>query len=234
MLYTLLEKPEIVHYLANKTMFSAPTDISWFNFSGIGAAFQYNGNAKIKWIFPIRDGYEKYLPQIIFHSIWGTYATDESILENMTGKTVWYRRSVMGDAFKHMGTSPPRQVALLEIKKFAKMCSANQTGLLSLSSNPMIGHSAISARHVQMFTDEFMDYINSSIAPTTGITKTIETLKNLMSQVRQSLFDGLTKDRQQKRGTTPWHSMADATKTTYGKELEDCPVATNKIFMRTD
>lgn len=136
----LLETAEKMHYAANRTMFMAPTNISHFNFSGNGVAMLYKNIRSINWYCPIKDEGKSYLPEIIFHSIWGTYG----ILEYMTGYMGWATRNQMGDAFKQMGTSTPAPFKPMSLLKFAKLSAANQTGLLSLSSNPIVGKNAFS------------------------------------------------------------------------------------------
>lgn len=212
-LLVLLSKPEQQHYIANRTLFTEPTDISWFNFSGV---------------CPIREDGANFLPKIIFHSIWETYGTDFGILEYMTGYRNWSTRNKIGDSFKKMGSSETRSVRLLSMNKYSKMSSANQTGLLALSSNPIVGKSAFSGKYKQVF----IDYLDSSKTTTAGVTKNIETLRNLMMQTRESLKDHIANNRTQDRGTTKWHSMDDCTKTTYGKELDDIPSVRGMLFMQ--
>lgn len=232
MMYMILDCAEKQHYVKNRTRFTNITDISWFNFSGVGAAYLYKMASVEDWLCPIQDSGSCFLPEIIFHSIWGTFGTDFGLLEYMTGFMGWSTRNKMGDCFKKMGTSEIVRFKMIPLSKFSKMSSANQTGLLSLSSNPVVGKSAFSGRHKQIFTDEFIDYLDSSKSTTTGVTKNIETLRNLIMQTREGLRDHIAANRSQDRGTTKWHSMDDCTRHTYGREVDDCPIVKGQLFMQ--
>lgn len=232
MMYHLLNENERKHYIANKTICTSPTDISWFNFSGNGAAFLYKTVMSKEWTCPIRDTGVMFLPEIVFYGIWGTFGTDFGLLEYMTGYIGWATRDKMGDCFKSMGTSSEESFRMMPLIKFSKMSSANQTGLLSLSSNPIVGKSAFSGVHKQIFTDEFIKYLVSVKGSSGGLTKNIETLKNLMSQTKEGLINLITENRVQTRGTTKWHSMEDCTSTTYGRELDEVPMVKGMLFMR--
>jgi len=74
------------------------------------------------------------LPEVVFHSIFGSYGDDFAILSFMIGKSDWKTRNEMGDGFKAMGEQNPVSVKLIKIQKASKLTSANQTGLLSSSS----------------------------------------------------------------------------------------------------
>lgn len=232
MLYSILDCPEKQHYVKNKTKFTNATDISWFNFSGIGAAYLYKNVSAKEWICPIQDNGIAFLPEIIFHSIWGTFGTDFGLLEYMTGFMGWATRNRMGDCFLRMGTGSEKTFKMIPLLKFSKMSAANQTGLLSLSSNPIVGKSAFSGYHKQVFTDEFIEYLDSSKGSSTGVTKNVETLKNLLMQTRENLRDTIAANGIQDRGTTKWHSMDDCTKETYGKELDERPTVKGQLYMQ--
>lgn len=168
----------------------------------------------------------------MFYSIWRTYGTDFGILKYMTGYVGWATRNQMDDSFKQMGTSMPEKFRMIPLLKFSKLSSANQTGLLSLSSNPIVEKIAFSGTDCQIFTDELIQYLDSTKSTSTGVTKNIGTSRNLMMQTRESLRDLINVNRIQERGTTKWHSMENCTKEEYGKELDDIPTVKNQLFMQ--
>lgn len=233
MLYLLMSREERMHYIMNKTICTQPTDISHFNFSGVGSCWLYKQVEKQNWACPINEGYEEFIPEIIFHSIWGTYGTDFGILEFMTDNKKWHNRSEMGDCFKGFGTSTPVLSHLISLERFSKMSSANQTGLLSMSSNPMIGKSSFSGRHRQIFTDEFLEYFESSKSVTTSTTMNIESLKNLMLQVKENLLVEMKANKTQARGTTSWYFTDGMDKEKYGQECKEIPTTKNKLFFQS-
>lgn len=79
--------------------------------------------------------------------------TGQTLASWNTGHSNWSTRNKMGDTFKKMSTRAPIQCQLIPLVRFSKMRSANQTGLLSLSANPIVGKSAFSSQHKQVFTD---------------------------------------------------------------------------------
>lgn len=93
----------------------------------------------------------------------------------------------MGDCFKGMGTEKPKKFKFVRITKFAKQSFANQTALLSTSSNPLTRKSSFSGRHKQMFTDKLLEYFESSKTTASDSTKNIETIMNLMQQGKEGL-----------------------------------------------
>jgi len=234
MLYKLLDDGEYKHYLQNRTICQTLTDISWFNFSGIGPCYLYKKVQDLQWKFPIKPEFQRFIPEIVFHRIWGTYATDTGILEFMTNYGPWSNRNKMGDAFSKMGQQMSLPFNLIKLHKYSKMSSANQTGLLSLSSNPVIGKSAFSGKHKQIFTDEFLDYLEKTQPAADGSVKNIETLKNLLAQTRESLRKDCAANKSQMRGTTSWYSVDGCTTKEYGKELDDIPQTNNQLFMMSN
>lgn len=226
MMYLLLEESEILHYLGNSTIFTKPTDIAWFNFSGNGAAQLYKMAEAVDWKSSIQATATSFLPEIIFHSIWGTYATDFGLLEFMTDHKCWSNRYKMNDAFNRMGSHPVQTVKLIKLEKFAELCSAKQTEMLSLSSSPIVKEPTFSGK---IFTDELLDCCSTKSVKS-GVIKNIEKLCNLLMQVKEGLITELRENRMQKRGTTNWHTMVGSTKTAYGEEISDVPCTNGLLF----
>lgn len=104
MTYQLLSTHGFYHYLKNNTRCEGATDISYFNFSGNGCFYLYNSFKDIEWSYPIKAGKSEFLDQIMFNSMWGTYAEDFGTLKFMTPVKQWKRRNELGDAFEKLGT----------------------------------------------------------------------------------------------------------------------------------
>lgn len=107
----------------------------------------------------------------------------------------------MGSEFKQMGTSEVHEVTLIPLKKFAKeLCKPDWVVVIIFKSTH---------RTLFLFWETRADVHRCRCSPvqmfsgTTGMTKNIETLRNLMSQVKQTFVEGIIKNREQQAGT-PW------------------------------
>lgn len=65
--------------------------------------------------------------QIVYHSIFGTFKEDLSILAQITGVSLWYTREQLGTCFRQQGSSEAMtRIEFPEMKYYAKMSCANQ------------------------------------------------------------------------------------------------------------
>lgn len=232
MLIKLLDDNEVKHYEENNTRFTAVTDIAWFNFSGNGAFQLYNRICSSKWSYNIKETKKQYLNQIIFHAIWGTYCNDFGILAWMTNQKDWATRNTLDDAFKQLGNQPPQEFTPVKINKYSKLTSANQTGLLSVTSSQVDTRSLFSGESSHVFQDKFFEYIMSTRATGVAVKKNMETLTNILQNVKSDLFMKIKDNRVQKRGTTAWHLMEGSNLTEYGPVIKEVPATSGQCFMQ--
>lgn len=230
-LYMLLTKEESDHYKLNDTTYSPVTDIGWFNFSGAGAFQLYNKCATQPWTSPIRSESASLLPEIIFHSVFGSYGDDFSILKFMTSFNGWHTRNEMDKAFMNIGAQDPVTVNLIGIKIASKMTSANQTGLLSLSSSQVTTRSTFSGKHQHIFRDEFFEYMAAVKSTTGGSINNLVTLENILDNTREALLTELRNKPTQLRGTTSWYSVSMAKLGEWGDPVADMPTTSGDCFL---
>lgn len=233
MLIQLLNKAETQHYLANNSICTTVTDISYFNFSGNGAFFHYNQQNEKVFKYPIKESKKDLLPQIIFHAIWGTFAEDFGILAFMTGLKTWKRRNEMDDAFEKIGTQKLQEFKIIPFQKYSKLTSANQTGLLSVTSSQVTSRSPFSGKTKHSFGEEFFQYMEATHSNIGASKKDLETLANILQATKVSLLEGLKANPIQDRGTTDWFDAASMTATAYGTQLKDRPSTTKEFFLQS-
>lgn len=232
MLMAMLDDNEIAHYLRNNTVTTVPTKIDWFNFSG-NAAFQlYRKCTHSDWTYSVKPDKAKYLNQIIFHSIWGTFCEDFGILEWMTNHKGWATRNELDDAFEKIGSQPLARFKPIPIYKYAKLTSANQTGLLSVTSSQVTSRSVFSGKHMHTYTDSFFEYMETTRSNAVAVKKNMETLVNILQNVKVDLLNHAKEQKTQKRGTTDWHSIEGSTETEYGPVLSEVPSTSGKFYMQ--
>ncbi|CAB3225845.1 unnamed protein product [Arctia plantaginis] len=110
--------------------------------------------------------------QIAFHSIFGTYKEDLSILAQITNIRTWYTREQLGGCFRSQGTS--KNLSILELPVmtyYSKMSCANQTGLLSGVYNQVAVVPCFSGSRVAKFDEAFFEHIEKRrIVGSTGKT----------------------------------------------------------------
>jgi len=228
MVINMLKEQEIAHYLSNNTIY-----IDWFNFSGNGAFQLYNICIDKEWSYPIRSDKTGLLPQIIFHGIWGTFSEDFGILSWMTDQNDWCTRNEMDNAFIKMGESAPFPIKLIRIKKYAKLTSANQTGLLYITSSQITSRSVFSGKTKHIFTDKFFEYMESTHTSSSSVRKNMETVTNILQSTKATLYAQVKEKRTQERGTTTWHYMEGSTKTEYGPEVKEVPSTSGRFFLQS-
>lgn len=229
MLLKLLTESEMKHYVENNTIYQGGADISYFNFSGNGGFYLYNSVKDVEWTYPIKSTKKDYLSQIMFHSIWGTYAEDFGVLQFATGVKNWKKRAELDDAFEKMGTQEPATFKIIPFEKYSKLTSANQTGLLSVTSSQVTTRSPFSGKTKHTFGDEFFQYMESTHNNIGAAKKDIETLSNILQATKVSLLEDIKSNPSQDRGTTDWHDAATMTKTKYGTKLTERP-STSRVF----
>lgn len=82
---------------------------------------------------------EEMAAQIVFHGIFDTFKEDLSILSQITNIANLFTREEMGNCFRQPGKgSCNTKVVLPQMKYYAKMSCANQTGLLSGVYNQVV------------------------------------------------------------------------------------------------
>lgn len=105
----------------------------FFSTTGAGGWYTYKKASSLSTKFTVCGEMEEEMAsQIVFHSIFGTYKEDLSILSQITDVASWYTREEMGPCFRKQGTTAHiTKVTLPKIQYYSKMSCANQTGLLS-------------------------------------------------------------------------------------------------------
>jgi len=86
MLYSTLSNEESGVYTMSEEAHTTVEDLSWFDYSGKGAFFQYKQCEARKWKMSIDAESSSILPEVVYHSIFGTYSEDFGILSFMTNK----------------------------------------------------------------------------------------------------------------------------------------------------
>lgn len=92
--------------------------------------------------------------QVLFHTIFGTYKEDLSILEQITGLGSWNTREEFKDKFQKMSTCGKSvKFKPLTLNMYSKLASANQTSLLATSYLQLCSIPVFSGVRKQHFTE---------------------------------------------------------------------------------
>ncbi|KAK9869669.1 hypothetical protein WA026_003417 [Henosepilachna vigintioctopunctata] len=171
-----------------------------FNVSGNGGFYTYSLATHFSWEME-GEMSESVARQILFHSIFGTFKEDLSILSQITNQCTWHTREEMGSSFKKRRTCG-KKVSYIPISLilYSKLSSENMTGLLSsysqISSLPVF-----SGSRTQSFSEEFFEQFNkrSGLA---SLAKTIPQLTATLVDVLSSLKENiLSKNNKLEIGT---------------------------------
>lgn len=129
-------------------------------------------------------------------------------MSQITKTGTWYTREQLGNKFRKPTTSkkvveftPP------ELIKYAKLASANQTGLLSANYSQTCSAPVFGGYRTQKFTDNFF----AQVSKRTGVVATAKTipqitasLTELLEELRRKLFED---GKRMEVGTVHWHNM---------------------------
>ncbi len=147
--------------------------------------------------------------QIAFHSIFGTYKEDLSLLSAVTEKAVWNTRTELGNSMQQMGTSG-KKVAFKypQFKYFSRMSSANVTGLLTSTSNQLTSKTVFSGKRNKVFSEDFFAQLRKDTIITAAASKSLQSLAANFRVIKLKLLDQIEKQgRQMVVGTVDWYPI---------------------------
>nr|QPL15393.1 nucleoprotein [Hymenopteran orthomyxo-related virus OKIAV171] len=204
-----------------------------FNFSGHGAWAFYKIFQSIQWTMYLNINDESIAKQICYHSMFGTFKEDLSLLSQITTQANWYTREQMAGAFKKANTEG-KKVTFdpVEQKYFSKLAQANMTGLLTTSYSQMSSLPCFSGKTKRKFADAFFDHLAETSGRTMG-GKSMQALIATYSQIKEELRQYLEKnDGKITTGTTEWYNMNDITVTLVPLvPVNITPETTGKFFL---
>lgn len=150
-----------------------------FNCSGAGGYLLYKEATKQSWT--IEGSYTKeQAAHVVFHSIFGTFKEDLSILGQIANVGSWFTREELSDCFKKK-SNQAISFKLRDLKYYAKLSAANQTGLLS-GVYSQISCQQFSDRRIQPFTDDCFEHIQKSTI-SQGVGKNMTKLTSALSSI---------------------------------------------------
>nr|QMP82373.1 nucleocapsid protein [Lepidopteran orthomyxo-related virus OKIAV1731] len=170
--------------------------------------------------------------QIVFHSIFGTYKEDLSILSQITNIKTWFTREQLGDCFRCQGTSSTVvNIDLPKVIYYAKMSCANQTGLLSGVYNQVAISPCFSGARITTFDESFFEHIEKRrVVSSTG--KTISQIINVLTSTLEELHTLARSDSKSiKMGTTTWKDMGTLDLERPGDDVVIVLRGTSKMFL---
>nr|AVR52570.1 NP [Photinus pyralis orthomyxo-like virus 2] len=181
--------------------------LEFFSTSGPGGYYAYALASNFKWIME-GDFKEEVAGQVCFHGIFGTYKEDLGVLEQITDRSRWYKRSEIGSQFRK-ATNTGKAVTFLlpKLKYYSKLSAANQSGLLANTSSQISCIPCFSGKRLGSFSAAFFAYMSRRNVQQTG-GKTIPQLISSLSSILQGLLSVLGESGGNlELGTTNWFSM---------------------------
>lgn len=205
---------------------------NYFSSTGAGGWYVYKRACEINDYYVAGSIESEKASQIVFHSIFGTYKEDLSILGQVTKVANWFTREELGTCFRQQGTSDKvTKISLPEMTYYAKMSCANQSGLLSGVYNQVVTVPCFSGKRVQKFDSDFFEHIekNRTIA-TTG--KTITQIQGILTSTLEELHEHLRKNKGSiAMGTTTWKDMKTLTIENHGDDVDIVVNGRGKMFL---
>lgn len=127
--------------------------------------------------------------QIAFHSLFGTYKEDLSILSQITNVGKWFTREELGTCFRSQGSSSElTKFAFPEVTHYAKMSCANQTGMLSGVYNQVTTVPCFSGKRLHLFDADFFEHIEKKRTVGT-VGKTLGQIMNVLTSTLEELHE---------------------------------------------
>ncbi|CAK9304784.1 unnamed protein product [Gordionus sp. m RMFG-2023] len=228
-----------------------PTDlVNFVNFSGHGGFMFYKEACKIDWKI---NGNMKaeVAKQMVFHSIFGTFKEDLSILSQITHFENWNIRNEMWPAFREMNRSATTlKFQLITYKYYYNLSGASFRKYLSDSSSQLSSMSVFSGREGASLTkylpdsssqlcsmsvfsgriegirsSDFLKYMAKS-------SKSIQDRCNVLSEKTIEIAKSIERDNNKyAMGVTDWFDMESATYKQHGTRLNDMDlIGTGKLF----
>lgn len=205
--------------------------LNGFNVSGHGGFYTYKIASQIQ--LEMEGNFTRdEAQQVLFHTIFGTYKEDLSVLGQITGLGNWNTREEFGDKFQKMSTGGKSvKFTPIPLLYYSKLASANQTSLLATSYLQVCSITVFSGRRKQNFTEVFLEQISKrsgAISSAKTIPHIIATLTELLSSLSQKLIGG---GKRLSMGTVTWRSMEDINIEAGGSELNFEAEGTCKFFL---
>nr|QMP82240.1 nucleocapsid protein [Coleopteran orthomyxo-related virus OKIAV158] len=179
--------------------------------SGLPAAIFYNHIAKTQWDLNGTFSSDE-ASQVIFHCWWGTYKEDLGILQSITTNQIWRKRDELGNKFQKMNStsSITSQINLIKLTKFAKLASANQTGLMTQGAKQTASVPVFGGNRKRKFSDDFFKYLEEQSPSGTGLL-TLQGIESDLTLILRDLKQKLSSNQKiQDAGTVEWIDMASS------------------------
>ncbi|CAG4939126.1 unnamed protein product [Colias eurytheme] len=191
----------------------------YFNTTGSGAFYTYKLVCGQPWTLTGAMK-EEVASQIVFHSIFGTFKEDLSILSEITNLSTWFTREEFGKCFRKGDKIDTLVRANLPVLKYyAKMSCANQSGLLTGVYNQVSSIPCFNGRRVQKFGSDFFEHIQRKvIVGSTGksISQIVSSLSIILDDLRKRVNE---LQGSLEMGTTEWRNMSDLSLGQPGTEI---------------
>lgn len=154
-----------------------------FNVSGNGGFYSYNVCTNLR--FSMEGHFtEKEAKQVLFHTIFGTYKEDLSILSQITNQGSWLNRESMGKSFRNQTSGKHVTFKPIKLIYYAKLASANQTGFLSSSYTQICSAPVFGGARTQHFSQEFFE----SLCKAVGMVSSAKTIPQVMAALNNILL----------------------------------------------
>lgn len=174
------------------------------------------------WVLPGKLTKEQ-ASQVVFHSIFGTYREDLSILEQVTNVQNWQTRSEVGSNFRGKGTSTTTVTFQLPKMMFiSKLSSAATTNLLARQETQAHIRTVLAGTRVQTVSKSFIDAVQQPYRPVrTSIKSQRDIEASLSSEFERIVYELSHTGGQITMGTVPWVDIKDIDKWKKNEDLEE-------------
>lgn len=201
-----------------------------FTISGPGAFFAYKlactRKYKLQGIFS-----ESVAAQIVYHSTFGTYKEDLSLLEWATSEKKWATRKDIGADFQKMTTcGEVRTFTPITNLKYSKLAAGSQTSLLASNFQQICTAPCFSGRRKQKFVSEFFKQLGKQQGTVTiggSIVQLTAALHQTVEYLKQHVLENTGK---LEIGVTEWRDAVAMT-LDGGAELDETPEYSGKMFL---
>ncbi|GLV35888.1 hypothetical protein CBL_09894 [Carabus blaptoides fortunei] len=208
-----------------------------FSCFGPGAYYFYKQCQmdSMKWV--IEGNYTpEQAAQLVFHSIFGTFKEDLSLLEQITDMKTWFTRHQFKECLKRTERYPGVEFTLPKLTLYPKLSPLNQvdflstdvTGFRPICNRQLTSVSVFGGPRIRTFSQDFFDYIQrKEIEPADDLERIENVLSDILRKRQRKVEEnkGIVD-----MGITSWRTMASLTLTEDGNESQDNPVAGRKYF----
>nr|UVF62197.1 MAG: nucleocapsid [Bat faecal associated orthomyxo-like virus 1] len=202
------------------------------DFSGKGAFALYNQYGAIRPYYRGLANEGEILSQVIFHSIWGSFAEDFGILSVVTNCTRWFTRGEFNDTLKKSRNNLSNVlVPIIRFNFFSKLVSGNVSNVSSGQKGQVTSVPSWSGRREMVYSKELVQSLQAQGSGSAFRRDFTGVVEKVSEEIGKAL-EGHSRQEVMNWGNTQWRRVVGTgIDSMLGDEVEMRFSVSNKFFL---